>query len=163
MPSRAAALTGVCGVFLLPGYRDMPGLLTAIRAAGVKRMVLLSGASAAGGDTGNAISAYLIRSESAVRDSGLPWTIVRPSAFMSNALRWLPQLAAGDTVRAPFANVPTAAVDPYDMDASVVSVRASPDARPAASSSGRPRTPTRFDDRHVDGASKLTRPAERST
>jgi hypothetical protein len=58
-----------------------------------------------------------IRSESAVRDSGVPWTILRPSAFMSNALRWLPQLNAGDVVRAAFASVQTATVDPYDIAA----------------------------------------------
>ena len=36
---------------------------------------------------------------------------------MSNALRWLPQLRAGDLVRAPFANVPIAAIDPADIAA----------------------------------------------
>lgn len=113
----SGALDGVRGVFLLSGYRDMPGVLAEIRRAGVERVVLLSGGSAASGDMSNAISAYMIRSESAVRDSGLPWTILRPSAFMSNALRWLPQLTAGDLVRAPFATVRTATVDPYDIAA----------------------------------------------
>lgn len=36
---------------------------------------------------------------------------------MSNALRWLPQLRVGDLVRAPFAGVPIAAIDPYDVAA----------------------------------------------
>jgi len=36
---------------------------------------------------------------------------------MSNALRWLPQLSAGDVVRVPFANVRTAVVDPHDIAA----------------------------------------------
>lgn len=115
--SLGLALAGVHGVFLLPGYQDMPGLLSAIRDAGVERVVQLSGGAAASGDMSNAISAYMIRSESAVRDSGLQWTILRPSAFMSNALRWLPQLAAGDVVRAPFATARTACVDPYDIAA----------------------------------------------
>lgn len=115
--SLSAALADVHGVFLLPGYQDMPRLISAIRAAGAERVVLLSGGSAASGDMTNAISAYMIRSESAVRESGLSWTILRPSAFMSNALRWLPQLTAGDVVRAPFAGVRTATVDPYDIAA----------------------------------------------
>jgi uncharacterized protein YbjT (DUF2867 family) len=54
-------------------------------------------------------------SERAVRESGLSWSMLRPRSFMSNALRRLPQLAAGDVVRVPFAEVPVAAVDPYDI------------------------------------------------
>ena len=41
-----------------------------------------------------------------MRDPALSWTVLRPSGFMSNALRWLPQLRAGDTVREPFADLP---------------------------------------------------------
>lgn len=113
--SLAPALAGVSGLFLLPGYRDMPGLLTEAARAGVQRVVLLSGGSAGDGDLTNAVSRYMILSEIAVRDSGLPWTILRPTAFMSNAFRWLPQLNSGDIVRVPFATVRTATVDPYDI------------------------------------------------
>jgi uncharacterized protein YbjT (DUF2867 family) len=113
----AGALEGVSAVFLLPGFRDMPGLLGKIRRAGVERVVLLSGGSAGDADMGNAISRYMILSEAAVRESGLPWTILRPCAFMSNALRWVPQLRAGDVVRAPFAHVSDAVIDPFDIAA----------------------------------------------
>lgn len=113
------ALAGARGVFLLPGYADMPGLLDQVRAAGAERVVLLSGGSAGSGDLTNAVSRYMIISERAVRDSGVPWTIVRARAFMSNALRWLPQLQAGDEVRVPFPKVPAAAIDPYDIAAVV--------------------------------------------
>ena len=115
--SLADALDGVGGVFLLPGYRDMPGLLAEVRRAGVGRVVLLSGGSAEDGDMDNAISRYMILSEEAVRESGVPWTILRPSGFMSNALRWAPQLRSGDVVRAPFAGVRVAAIDPHDIAA----------------------------------------------
>lgn len=111
------ALDGVQGVFLLPGYRDMPGLLAEIRTAGVRNVVLLSGSSAGSGDTGNAISAYMIRSERAVLDSDVDATILRPSGFMSNALRWISQLTAGDVVREPFAGVAVAVIDPADIAA----------------------------------------------
>jgi uncharacterized protein YbjT (DUF2867 family) len=111
------ALAGVGAVFLLPGYQDMAGALARIRAAGVERVVLLSGTSAADGDLTNAISRYMIRSERAVRESGVPATILRPSGFMSNTLQWLPQLRAGDVVRAPFAQVPVAMIDPFDIAA----------------------------------------------
>ncbi|TDD14273.1 SDR family oxidoreductase [Actinomadura sp. KC06] len=115
--SLAPALDGVQGVFLLPGYRDMPGILAEARRAGVGRVVQLSGASAGSGDMTNAVTRYMIVTERALHDSGLPWTVLRPSAFMSNALRWLPQLNAGDTLRLPFANVRAAAVDPRDIAA----------------------------------------------
>ncbi|WP_214411109.1 NAD(P)H-binding protein [Sphaerisporangium fuscum] len=115
--SLTEALDGVHGLFLLPGYDDMPGLLARARGAGVRRVVLLSGGSAALEDMSNAVSRYMTLSERAVRASGLPWTILRPRSFMSNALRWLPQLAAGDVVRVPFADVRTAAIDPFDIAA----------------------------------------------
>ncbi|GAA3701205.1 NAD(P)H-binding protein [Nonomuraea antimicrobica] len=117
-----AALHGVRGVFLLPGYRDMPGLLARMRQAGVERVVLLSSLATVATDTRNAVSEYMIDSETAVRESGLAWTFLRPNALMSNALRWLPQLRAGDVVRDAFGDVPIASVDPYDIAA--VAVRA---------------------------------------
>ncbi|GAA0429703.1 nucleotide-diphosphate-sugar epimerase [Actinoplanes capillaceus] len=120
--SLGAALDGVDRVFLLPGYRDMPGLLARFRQAGVERVVLLSSLAAVAIDTRNAVSEYMIRSESAVRGSGLAWTVLRPNAFMSNALRWLPQLGKGDVVEDAFGDVPIASVDPYDIAA--VAVRA---------------------------------------
>ncbi|MGO4748670.1 NAD(P)H-binding protein [Streptomyces sp. 2MCAF27] len=118
--SLADALAGVSGIFLLPGYQDMPELLAQARQAGVKRVVLLSGGSAALADLDNAVSRYMTLSERAVRESGLSWTFLRPRSFMSNALRWLPQLAVGDEVRVPFPGVRTAAIDPYDIAAVAV-------------------------------------------
>ena len=115
--SLAGALAGVRGVFLLSGYADMEGVLAEVRAAGVERVVLLSGSSAASGDMTNAVSAYMIGSEDVVRASGVPSTILRPFGFMSNALRWRDQLKAGDVVREPFADVAVAMVDPFDLAA----------------------------------------------
>lgn len=111
------ALAGVEGLFLLPGYADMTGVVEQARAAGVTRIVLLSGGSAGGTDRHDVISAFMDRSEAAVRDSGLAWTILRPYGFMSNALRWLDQLTSGDVVREPFATVPVAVIDPFDIAA----------------------------------------------
>jgi uncharacterized protein YbjT (DUF2867 family) len=117
--SLTGALDGISGVFLLPGYADMPGLLGVIRAAGVERVVLLSGSSAGSGDMTNAITAFMVTSEEAVRGAGLDATIVRPSGFMSNTFQWVPQLAAGDLVRAPFASIGVAMIDPADIAAVV--------------------------------------------
>lgn len=108
---------GVRGVFLLPGYDETPAILRDARAAGVQRVVLLSGGSAGSGDMTNAVTAYMVRSETAVRESGLSWTILRPTAFMSNALRWRDKLRDGDVLRLPFAGVRIACVDPFDIAA----------------------------------------------
>lgn len=111
------AFKGVRGVFLMPGYDDIEGFLSRARAAGVEHVVLLSSPSAERGDRTNAMARYMIDSERAVQDSGIAWTFVRARAFMSNALRWVPQIKAGDDIRVQFPDVRAAAVDPYDIAA----------------------------------------------
>ncbi len=111
------ALEGVEAMHLLAGYAGMAGLLAAARDAGVRRVVLQSGSSVLTGDLSNAVSRYHILSEQAVRESGLAWTFLQPDSFMSNTLEWVAQLRAGDTIRAPFASVRVAAIDPYDIAA----------------------------------------------
>jgi uncharacterized protein YbjT (DUF2867 family) len=115
--SLAAALKGVRGVFVLSGYADMPGLMATIREAGAEHVVLLSSGAVERGDPSNVVVRYNAESEAALIDSGLPWTILRPSGFHSNALRWLPQLRTGDVVREAFADVPVASIDPFDIAA----------------------------------------------
>jgi uncharacterized protein YbjT (DUF2867 family) len=115
--SLAAALDGAAAMFLLPGYDRLPELLERAHAAGVTRVVLLSGSGAGARDPDNALSRYMLASEAAVRASSLSWTVLRPVAFMVNALQWAGQLADGDTVRAPFATVRQAVVDPHDIAA----------------------------------------------
>ncbi len=110
-------LKGADGVFMLPGYADMTGVHAEARRAGVRTVVQLSGMSAGSGDMSNAITAYMAMSEQAARNSGLAWTIVRPAMFMTNAFQWLPQLKAGDLVRAPFGPVRAAVTDPADIAA----------------------------------------------
>lgn len=111
------ALKGADAVFLLPGY---PGMAEAARAAGVRRIVQLSGGSAGSSDMANAVTRMMARSEAELRETGLEWTVLRPSAFMSNALRWAPQAGVGDVVRLPFATVPIALVHPGDIAAVAV-------------------------------------------
>jgi uncharacterized protein YbjT (DUF2867 family) len=124
--SMRPALDGAEAVFLYPGYQDMAGTLAEARQAGVARVVMLSGSSAASGDMSNAVSRYMIESEAAVRDSGLTWTMVRSFGFMSNTLQWVPQLRAGDLVRAPFAGVAVAVIDPFDIAAVAAAALTSP-------------------------------------
>jgi len=111
------ALDGVRALFLMPGYGGQRQILKDARAAGVERVVLLSSGSAATGDRDNAVAGYMIEAETAVRESGLAWTAVRPRSFMSNALRLMDQIRKGDTVRVPFPDVRTADIDPYDIAA----------------------------------------------
>ncbi|MEW6733161.1 MAG: NAD(P)H-binding protein [Acidobacteriota bacterium] len=113
-------LKGVRAVFLLGGYHDMSGLLSVIEQAGVEHVVLLTSRSVVQGNPSNAIVRMWMESEDAVQSAKVPWTILRPSGFMSNVLRWLPQLGSGNIVRAPFFNVPIAAIDPYDIAATAV-------------------------------------------
>jgi uncharacterized protein YbjT (DUF2867 family) len=108
------ALRGADGAFLLPGYT---GLAEAARAAGIRRIVQLSGGSAGSADLTNAVTRYMRRTETEMRETDLEWTVLRPTAFMSNALRWKAQIVAGDVVRLPFADVPLALVHPGDIAA----------------------------------------------
>jgi uncharacterized protein YbjT (DUF2867 family) len=108
------ALAGADGVFLLSGYDDA-GLVREMRSAGVSRVALLSSSAAPTGDLSNAVAAYHIRSERALQESGIPAAFLRPNSFMSNALRWLPQMRSGSTIREAFADVAVATNDPRDV------------------------------------------------
>jgi uncharacterized protein YbjT (DUF2867 family) len=113
--SLAAGLSGARAAHLLAGYDGLEELLSAMRDAGVQRVTLQSSSAVPAGDMDNAVARYHILSEQAIRDSGLAWTFIQPNSFMTNALRWLPQLQAGGTVRLPFADVPIATIDPADI------------------------------------------------
>jgi uncharacterized protein YbjT (DUF2867 family) len=110
------AFDGADGAFLLSGYDDS-GLVAAMRRGGVRRVALLSSSAAPTGDLTNAVAAYHIRSEKALRESGLAWTFLRPNAFMTNTLSWAKPIRAGEPVVAPFANVPISTNDPRDVAA----------------------------------------------
>jgi uncharacterized protein YbjT (DUF2867 family) len=113
----AHGLEGVSALYLLAGYEGLAELLAAARDAGAERAVLQSSSSVPGGDVTNAVARYHLLSEQAVRESGLRWTFLQPNSFMSNALQWREQLQAGDTIRAPFADVRVASIDPSDIAA----------------------------------------------
>jgi len=62
-----------CGLLLLSDYRDLPGILDQPARAGITRVVLLSGGSAGSGDTTNAVTAHLTRSEAGAPRTFEPW------------------------------------------------------------------------------------------
>ena len=109
-----AALTDVRQAFLLGAFAT-PELLEALRSAGVEHVVLLTSRCVIGGRPDNAITRMWLDAEAVVRDWRIPSTVLHPSSFDSNALRWLPQLRRGDVVRAPWPQVPIAAIDPADI------------------------------------------------
>lgn len=113
--SLRAGLQEVDGAFVLPGFKDMSGLYSVFEDAGISHVLQLSGRSAASADMTNAITEYMVRSETAAKDSKLGWTIIRPSAYMSNTFRWIEQAGSGDVVLLPFASVPVAMIDPNDI------------------------------------------------
>jgi len=116
------SLDGVSGIFLLSGYDRIEELLANAVKAGVQRVALLSSSSVVGTETANAIAQYHLAAEAAVDASGLDWTYLRPNTFMSNTLRWLDQLRAGDVVRVQFPEVPISTIHPLDI--AEVAVRA---------------------------------------
>jgi uncharacterized protein YbjT (DUF2867 family) len=119
--SLRTALLGVDRVFIFPAAAPLDRFLELARDAGVRSVVLLSSAAAADEEP-NAIGRMHLVHERAVAASGLPWTFVRPNAFMANDLMWAPTVTAEGVVRAPYGQAATAPVDERDIAA--VAVRA---------------------------------------
>jgi uncharacterized protein YbjT (DUF2867 family) len=115
--SLPSALAGVDAVFLLGGFPTTAEILRRLEDAGVGHVVLLTSRCVVGGDPDNAVTRMWLETETAVRDAAVPWTILRPSGFYSNVLRWRPQIQHGDVVRAPWPDVPIASIDPADIAA----------------------------------------------
>ncbi|HEY3774315.1 MAG TPA: NAD(P)H-binding protein [Solirubrobacteraceae bacterium] len=117
----APVLDGVHAVFLLTdglntAAHDRRLVAAARRAGGVDRIVKLSVLAVGHGAT-DPITTLHRAGEQEIRDSGIGWTFLRPTAFMSNALNWAPMLAADQVVHAPFAAGRAAVVDPADIAA----------------------------------------------
>ncbi|WP_433243599.1 NAD(P)H-binding protein [Streptosporangium sp. CA-135522] len=121
-----AALTGVERAFLFPVFNAVDGFLDAAREAGLRHVVLLS-SSTVTFPTPGWIGQQHLRLERAVEASRLPWTFVRPGAFMTNDLVWAPQVVDGGVVRGMYGDAALAPVDPRDIAA--VAVRALLDRR----------------------------------
>lgn len=50
-----------------------------------------------------------------MQDSGMAWTILRPTQFASNASMWATSIRAGAGVRAPYADVGLPTIHPADV------------------------------------------------
>jgi len=98
--SLKTALDGVEVLFLVNTGPQIPvqdeGAAKVAKAAGVKHLVKLSSMDV---QQGLAIGAWHERGEAAIRASGIPFTFVQPTGFMSNLLAWAPSIKAEGVVR----------------------------------------------------------------
>jgi uncharacterized protein YbjT (DUF2867 family) len=117
------ALAGVDRLFLMSaqpvGSSDGPShdltVVDAARRASVAHIVMLSVLGGGGDDPSDPIARWHRIAETAVRQSGASWTLLRPGRFMSNALQWAPAIRRGGKVYVPFASRPAAPIDPADI------------------------------------------------
>lgn len=126
---RAAA--AVETIFLLtapasPTPRHDLAMLEAARPAGVTKVVKLSAIGTGEKIGDDVVGEWHLAAEQAVRDSGMAWTLLRPSSFASNFL------AQADTIKAgePIPNLTGAGrqgiVDPHDVAAAAAETLLSP-------------------------------------
>ncbi|WP_228992788.1 NAD(P)H-binding protein [Streptomyces sp. DH8] len=117
------ALRGVASVFLVtnsPTEPDDERVAEAAAAAGVRHLVKLSMLAVEEPDAADFITRRQRENERAIRESGVPWTFVRPRTFMSNTLSWAPGIRSQGVVRALYGDAPVACVDPRDVAAVAV-------------------------------------------
>ncbi|MBM7052895.1 MULTISPECIES: NAD(P)H-binding protein [Streptomyces] len=122
-PALDRALRGVDSVFLVtnsPTEPDDERVAAAAAAAGVRHLVKLSMMAVEEPGADDFITRRQRENEEAIRQSGVPWTFVRPRTFMSNTLSWAPGIRAAGVVRALYGDAPVACVDPRDVAAVAV-------------------------------------------
>ena len=91
-------------------------LVEEAKQAGAKQIVMISSSSVR--MEGNAIGRLHREKEQMVEDSGIPWTLLRPGGFMSNAIMWWAQtIKSQSKVFNPTGNGKTAPISPYDIAA----------------------------------------------
>ncbi|MEU7890310.1 NAD(P)H-binding protein [Microbispora bryophytorum] len=129
--SLARAADKAESLFLLsaPGPRlaeHDEAMLAAACAAGVGKVVKVS-AIGTGQNTEVKVGDWHLPGERAIRASGLRWTILRPSSFASNALRWAGQLRRGEPIPNTTGTGRQGLVDPRDVAEAAVRALTSDD------------------------------------
>lgn len=114
--SLKSALDGVRSLFLVPGMGADADVLTAARQAGVEHVVLVSSITVRTHPHLPAADENLAV-ERLLRDSGMSWTILRPTQFASNALWWAESIREHRSIRVPYADIGLPAVHPADIAA----------------------------------------------
>ncbi|MEY9996984.1 uncharacterized protein YbjT (DUF2867 family) [Streptomyces sp. V4I8] len=108
------ALEGVRSLFLVSRMGPDADILAAARRAGVEQVVLVSSITAqTHPHLGPARENLVV--ERLLQDSGMHWTILRPTQFASNATMWAESIREGKAVRAPYADTGLPTIHPADI------------------------------------------------
>jgi uncharacterized protein YbjT (DUF2867 family) len=123
-----SALKGIDAVFLVNSGPELASrdaaAAKAAKAAGVKHLVKLSSMDAQQ-DVGT--GTWHACGESAIRVSGIVFTFVQPTGFMSNALEWATSIKAEGLVRAPTGGGRIPFIHPDDIAAVATKVLTTPE------------------------------------
>ncbi|EGE42973.1 NAD(P)H-binding protein [Streptomyces sp. SID4928] len=114
LESLKSALRGARSLFLIPGVGDDTGTLDAARDAGVEHVVLVSSITVMTHPHLGPARANLAV-ERRLRESGMEWTVLRPTQFASNTLWWARSVRDASVVRVPYADVGLPTVHPADI------------------------------------------------
>jgi uncharacterized protein YbjT (DUF2867 family) len=105
-------------VFLFPEPTGASGFLELARLAGVQHVVVLSSVAVTYPEPeANPVAMMHMLVEQAVERSELGWTILRPSAFATNALQWAPTIRSEGELRLPYAEATASPIHERDIAA----------------------------------------------
>lgn len=94
------------------------------RADGLRHVVLLSATAAADPSYDNPMFRKHVLGESHLRSSGVPTTFLRPGAFNTLALHWIPAVRGDGVVRVAHPRLAVPLIDPRDIaDVAAVALR----------------------------------------
>jgi uncharacterized protein YbjT (DUF2867 family) len=115
------AVQDVEKVFVLSGPFDIDHeadrlLMNKAKNAGVRQIVLISSSNVHLAEK-NSVGVFHREKEMLVEKSGIPWTFLRPGAFMSNALQWVNTIKLQGKVFNPTGDGKVAPISPYDIAA----------------------------------------------
>jgi uncharacterized protein YbjT (DUF2867 family) len=114
--SLSAAMHGIDALLLINSGKDLATrdemAANLARAAGVKRLVKLSTMDV---NQGVGTGVWHAKGEAAIRASGVVFTFVEPSGFMTNALAWAEAMARNGVVRAATGNGKIGFIHPQDI------------------------------------------------
>lgn len=118
--SLAAAVTGVDTIFLVtvppvPSPTHDLALLKAAKPAGVTKIVKLSAIGTGERCDGAVVGAWHLAAERAIEDSGLTWTVLRPTSFASNFLLYRDLITANEAIPNMLGTAKQAVIDPRDV------------------------------------------------
>jgi uncharacterized protein YbjT (DUF2867 family) len=100
-------------------------LVTAARAAGVRKIVKLSAIGSGERFGGATVGAWRVAAEEAIEASGLVWTMLRPPSFASNFLWYRALIQSGEPIPNLVGDSRQAIVDPRDVAAVAVAAMTS--------------------------------------